>query len=257
MFTGIIEAVGRIAALERHGVDARVHIDTGKLDMHDVRLGDSIAVSGVCLTVIGQGARDFSADVSGETLARTRLGELSVGAGVNLERALTPTTRLGGHLVSGHVDGVGELVARHEEGRSLRLRFRAPADLSRYIAAKGSICVDGVSLTVNAVQDREFADRIEAITAASLLHGPRLHPGVEARRAGQGCPGCEFDVNVVPHTLAETTLGELRAGNPVNLEVDVLARYLERLLLGERAAEPSSRISEAFLGEHGFLGGER
>jgi riboflavin synthase len=221
MFTGIIEAVGRIAALERHGVDARVRIDTGKLDMRDVRLGDSIAVSGVCLTVIGQGARDFSADVSGETLARTKFGGLSVGAGVNLEKALTPTTRLGGHLVSGHVDGVGELVARQEEGRSLRLRIRAPSDLSRYIAAKGSICIDGVSLTVNAVQGREF------------------------------------DVNIVPHTLAETTLGELRAGDPVNLEVDILARYLERLLLGERAAEPSSRISEAFLGEHGFLGRER
>jgi riboflavin synthase len=141
---------------------------------------------------------------------------------VNLEKALTPATRLGGHLVSGHVDGVGELVARHEEGRSLRLRFRVPADLSRYIAAKGSICIDGVSLTVNTVLGREF------------------------------------DVNIVPHTLAETTLGELRAGSPVNLEVDILARYLERLLLGERAsAQPGSRISEAFLGEHGFLGRER
>jgi riboflavin synthase len=221
MFTGIIEAVGRIAALERHGVDARVHIDTGKLDMRDVRLGDSIAVSGVCLTVIGQGARDFSADVSGETLTRTKLGGLSVGASVNLEKALTPATRLGGHLVSGHVDGVAELVARHGDGRSLRLRFRAPADLSRYIAAKGSICIDGVSLTVNAVQGREL------------------------------------DVNIVPHTLAETTLGGLRAGDPVNIEVDIIARYLERLLLGERAAEPSSRISEAFLGEYGFLDKQR
>lgn len=217
MFTGIIEAVGRIAALERRGLDARLRIDAGKLDMGDVRLGDSIAVSGVCLTVIARGAQDFSADVSAETLARTTLGGLAPGAGVNLEKALTPTTRLGGHLVSGHVDGVGELAARYDEGRSLRMRFRAPAELARYIAAKGSICVDGVSLTVNAVQ------------------------------------GAEFEVNIVPHTLAETTLGELAAGAAVNLEVDILARYLERLLLGERAAAAHGPVTREFLRSHGFV----
>jgi riboflavin synthase len=221
MFTGIIQAVGRVGALERRGADARVRIDAERLDLGDVQLGDSIAVSGVCLTVIEQDARGFSADVSGETLARTTFATLRVGANVNLEKALTPTTRLGGHLVSGHVDGVGEVRERGTDGRSLRLRVRAPVALARYIAAKGSICVDGVSLTVNDVK------------------------------------GSEFDVNLVPHTLAQTNLGELEVGRAVNLEVDILARYLERLLQGERAAEPGSGISEAFLAEHGFMRGTR
>lgn len=217
MFTGIVEAVGQIAACEHRAIDARLRVETGKLDMRDVRLGDSIAVSGVCLTVIVRGAHEFSADVSAETLARTTLGRLAIGAMVNLEKALTPTTRLGGHLVSGHVDAVGELTARSDEGRSRRLRFRAPAELARYIAAKGSICVDGVSLTVNAVH------------------------------------GAEFEVNIVPHTLAETTLGELKPGGAVNLEVDILARYVERLLLADSSAAQGARLSEAFLREHGFL----
>ncbi len=238
MFTGIIQAVGRIAAFERRGVDARLRIDTGKLDLGDVHLGDSIAVSGVCLTVIEQGTRAFSADVSAETLARTTLGRLAVGAAVNLEKALLPTTRLGGHLVSGHVDGVGALEAQHDEGRSRRMRFLAPAELARYIAAKGSICIDGVSLTVNAVHGGELAER------------------TEARRGGQGRRGCEFDVNIVPHTLTATTLGELTPGSAVNIEVDLVARYLERLLSGERAAGPGG-ISEAFLAAHGFVRGER
>lgn len=216
MFTGIIEAVGRIAARERHGVDVRLRIETGRLDMGDVRLGDSIAVSGVCLTVIARGAHEFSADVSAETLARTTLGTLPVGAGVNLEKALTPTTRLGGHLVSGHVDGVGALESQHEEGRSRRMRFRAPPELARYIAAKGSIGVDGVSLTVNVVE------------------------------------GASFEVNIVPHTLAATTLGALKPGGAVNLEVDILARYLERLLLGQRAVESSAGVTDELLRRHGF-----
>jgi riboflavin synthase len=234
MFTGIIQAVGRIAAFERRGVDARLRIDTGKLDLGDVHLGDSIAVSGVCLTVIEQGTRAFSADVSAETLARTTLGRLALGAAVNLEKALLPTTRLGGHLVSGHVDGVGALESQHDEGRSRRMRFLAPAELARYIAAKGSICIDGVSLTVNAVHGAELADR------------------TEARRAGQGRSGCEFDVNIVPHTLTETTLGELTPGSAVNIEVDLVARYLERLLSGERAAETHGAITREFLRGHGF-----
>lgn len=216
MFTGIIEAVGEIAALEPKGTDLRVRVRTGKLDLSDVAPGDSIAVSGVCLTAVELPGDGFWADVSGETLARTVFGAFRVGTRVNLEKALLPTTRLGGHLVSGHVDGVGEVVERRSDGRSERFRIRAPAELAKYIAEKGSICVDGVSLTVNAVE------------------------------------GALFDLNIVPHTLAETTLDEYRPGRKVNLEADIIARYLERLLLGERAAAGDG-LSEAFLAEHGFL----
>ncbi len=218
MFTGIIQTVGSIALLERTGGDAYVRITTGALDMRDVQRGDSIAVSGVCLTAIEHSAHGFTADVSGETLARTTLGNLDTGSRVNLEKALTPASRLGGHLVSGHVDAVGEVVERHAEARSVRFRIQAPAALARYIAAKGSICLDGVSLTVNAVE------------------------------------GALFDVNVVPHTLQFTTFGEVQPGYRVNLEVDLIARYLERLMLGERAADPASTITHVFLAEHGFLG---
>lgn len=217
MFTGIIQAVGSIVLIERKGGDACLRINTGALDMRDVTLGDSIAVSGVCLTAIELSANGFSADVSGETLTRTMLGNLGTGSHVNLEKALTPASRLGGHLVSGHVDGVGEVVERSAEARSVRFRIQAPAALARYIAGKGSICLDGVSLTVNAVDGRLF------------------------------------DINVVPHTLQSTTLGEVQLGCRVNLEVDLIARYLERLMLGERAADPASAITHAFLAEHGFL----
>lgn len=221
MFTGIIQAIGKIAALEPKGADLRVRIATGKLDLGDVRLGDSIAVNGVCLTAVELPGDGFWADVSGETLARTTLGELRVGQAVNLEKALTPTTRLGGHLVSGHVDGIGTVVRRWEDGRSVRFRVRAPDELAKYIAQKGSICVDGISLTVNAVE------------------------------------GAEFELNIVPHTLQETTMGGYAAGTRVNLEVDIIARYLERLLLGEKAANPGGGgITEAFLAEHGFIKGE-
>jgi riboflavin synthase len=217
MFTGIIQSIGRIAAIEKAGNDARIRIDGGKLDMSGVKNGDSIAVSGVCLTATTHSASEFTADVSGETLSCTTLGTLGVGAEVNLEKALTLATPLGGHLVSGHVDGVGSVVSRREAGRSVQYRFRTPDTLARYVAGKGSICVDGVSLTVNAVD------------------------------------GAEFEVNIVPHTLAETTLGKLKAGSPVNLEVDVLARYLERLLLDDRAAEGGSSITREFLTRHGFI----
>ena len=217
MFTGIIQAVGKIAAIESKGGDARLRIDTGKLDMRDVRTGDSIAVGGVCLTAVEHSAREFSADVSGETLSRTTLGRLRAGDPVNLEKALTLATPLGGHLVSGHVDGVGTVASRRDDGRSVRFRFRAPETLAKYIAEKGSICVDGVSLTVNAVQ------------------------------------GAEFEINLVPHTLQETTLNRLQTGSAVNLEVDILARYLERLMLGEHAAESSSAITREFLAKHGFI----
>ena len=204
MFTGIIQAVGKTTSLEKRGGDMRIAIETGKLPMADVALGDSIAVSGVCLTVVDMSSTGFQADVSGETLRRTIIGELSLNDRVNLEKALTLSTPLGGHLVSGHVDGVGSVVSRSEDSRSVQFTLRAPDELARYIAAKGSITVDGVSLTVNAVN------------------------------------GAEFELNIVPHTLAETTLSGYRAGRRVNLEVDLVARYLERLLLGERAAQPGT-----------------
>jgi riboflavin synthase len=216
MFTGIIQAIGEIAALEPKSGDLRLRVRTGKLDLGDVRSGDSIAVSGVCLTAVELPGDGFWADVSGETLAHTVIGELKPGARVNLEKALLPTTRLGGHLVSGHVDGVGEVIERKRDARSERFRIRAPGELARYIAHKGSICVDGVSLTVNAVD------------------------------------GSVFDLNIVPHTLAETTLDEYRPGRKVNLEVDLIARYLERLLLGDAAAVGGLGITLDFLRAHGF-----
>ena len=197
MFTGLIEGVGRLAAREMRGGDARLRIEVGTLprgEGADVRLGESISVNGTCLTVVSFDATGFDADASNETLALTTLGEVDVGRALNLERAMRPTDRLGGHLVSGHVDGVGTVVHAWADGRAQRWVFEAPASLRRYIAAKGSICVDGVSLTVNAVDDRGF------------------------------------EVTLVPHTIAHTAFGETRAGDPVNLEVDLLARYVERLL---------------------------
>lgn len=218
MFTGIVEAVGRIAGLEFKGRDLRVTVATGKLDLSDVKLGDSIAVNGICLTAVALPGNGFVADVSAETLQRSTFDSLRAGSRVNLEKALTPTTRLGGHLVSGHVDGIGEVIERCAEGRSVRFRIKAPDELARYIATKGSITVDGVSLTVNSVH------------------------------------GAVFELNLVPHTLRETTVDTFVAGRRVNLEVDLIARYLERLLLGEAAARSTSGgISEAFLAEHGFL----
>lgn len=217
MFTGIIQSVGKIAALEVRGGDARVRIDCGKLDMSEVNTGDSIAVSGVCLTVVEHSAMGFSADVSAETLLRTTLGRLHTGDAVNLEKSLMLSTPLGGHLVSGHVDGVGMVVNRREAARSVQFRIKAPDALAKYVAEKGSVCVDGVSLTVNAIH------------------------------------GAEFEVNIIPHTLAETTLGVITANSEVNIEVDVVARYLERLMLGERAAQSGSEITREFLAQHGFI----
>jgi riboflavin synthase len=197
MFTGLIEGVGRLAAREMRGGDARLRIDVGTLPWGagaDVRMGESISVNGTCLTVVAFDDTGFEADASNETLGLTTLGEVDVGRALNLERAMRPTDRLGGHLVSGHVDGVGTVVHAWADGRAQRWVFEAPASLRRYIAAKGSICVDGVSLTVNAVDDSGF------------------------------------EVALVPHTIAHTAFGETRAGDPVNLEVDLLARYVERLL---------------------------
>lgn len=218
MFTGIIEAIGRVAVIEPHGEDLRVRIATQQLDRSDLQLGDSVAVNGICLTVTSLLGDGFWADVSGETLEHSTFAAMTVGTPVNLEKALTPTTRLGGHLVSGHVDGVGELISRHADGRSERLIIKAPDALARYIAHKGSITVDGISLTVNRVD------------------------------------GAQFELNIVPHTMAGTTLMGLKAGARVNLEVDLLARYLERLLQGEGAARPKPEsISYTMLAENGFL----
>ena len=218
MFTGIIQSIGEVAAIEPKGDDARVRILTNKLDLGDVQLGDSIAVNGVCLTAVELPGDGFWADVSGETLSCTTFKSLAVGTKANLEKALTPTTRLGGHLVSGHVDGIGKIVERYDDGRSVRFHIQTPDEMAKYIAEKGSVCVDGISLTVNAVK------------------------------------GAIFELNIVPHTLQETTMGQFKVGTEVNLEVDIIARYLERLILGDKAADvKSSGISMASLQEHGFI----
>lgn len=216
MFTGIIQATGRIRERAQRGGDVRLHVDAQDLRPGDtLAIGDSVAVNGVCLTVVARTAEGFEADVSLETLERTSLGQLATGSRVNLEAAVTPSTPLGGHLVSGHVDGLATVEERSQDGRSWRFAFRAPDRLARYIAEKGSVCIDGVSLTVN------------------------------------GVDGARFDVNIVPHTMDATRFGEYRPGQFVNLEVDVVARYLERLLQGERAAEPSG-VTRADLARAGF-----
>ncbi|EDY86741.1 riboflavin synthase, alpha subunit [gamma proteobacterium HTCC5015] len=218
MFTGIIQAVGRVAAAENKGGDLRLHIDTADLPMEGVELGDSIAVNGVCLTAVDLLDRGFWADVSRETLNLTSLAGIGAGRRVNLEKAMTPTTHFGGHIVSGHVDGLGEVVSRHSDGRSERFVLRAPDELARYIAKKGSITVDGTSLTVNEVK------------------------------------GADFELNIVPHTLEHTIMGDYQAGSKVNLEVDVVARYLERLLLGDKAHEAGQGgISLEALTRAGFV----
>ena len=218
MFTGIILAIGKIAAVERKAGDCRLKIDTGKLSLMDVALGDSIAVNGVCLTAVELDAHYFCADVSNETLSRTILNNATTGTAVNLELALTPATRMGGHIVSGHVDGIGQVIEKKADGRSIRFTFKAPDNLAKYIAEKGSICINGISLTVNEVN------------------------------------GARFSVNIVPYTLKDTTLGEATVGTKVNLEVDLLARYMERLMLGEAAAHDQGGITEELLQKSGFFG---
>jgi len=193
MFTGIIQAVGEIRAVEAIGGDVRLRVGVGDLSLERVELGDSIAVSGVCLTVIEFAADEFAADVSQETLQLTTLGHAEAGSRVNLEPSLTLSAPLGGHLVSGHVDGIGEVVSLEPDARSTRIDFEMPEALARYVAKKGSIAIDGTSLTVNEVGDRKFS------------------------------------VNIVPHTLERTIMGRYEPGTRVNLEVDLVARYLERL----------------------------
>ena len=200
MFTGIIESMGKIAAADVVGGDRRMLIAAPAGYLDGAQRGDSIAVNGVCLTAVAYRDHGFVADLSAETLGATTAAAWVVDRAVNLERALTPSKPLGGHMVSGHVDGVGHLRDKRDDARSWRLEFEAPAALARYIARKGSICIDGISLTVNEVSARRFG------------------------------------VNIVPHTMSHTTLGQLSVGDAVNLEVDLVARYLERLLTAREEA---------------------
>ena len=218
MFTGIIENLGQVDSLQSVGGDVRLRIQTG-LDLSDVQLGDSIATNGICLTVIDWGNNWYAADVSRESLDRTTLGQWQVGQPVNVEKAMLPTTRFGGHIVSGHVDAVGEITLMRQDARSIYFEVTAPKAIAKYLAEKGSVTVDGISLTINHLR------------------------------------GNIFSLNLIPHTAERTNIATWKAGSKVNLEVDVLARYIERLLLGDKAAEQSteSTISMSFLAENGFL----
>lgn len=222
MFTGLIEGTGTLVRTDRHGPDARMVI-RADFETGGFVLGESIAVDGVCLTVVSFQGSQFVADVSSETLGRSTLGERTPGRRLNLERALKLGDRFGGHIVSGHIDGLGVLRDRRQEGRSWRLYFQIPEPLSRYTIEKGSIAVNGISLTIN------------------------------------GCEQGSFDVNIVPHTAGETTIGDLQPGDRVNIEVDVVGKYVERLLGAWKPGaapvpESKSSIDLAFLQKHGFTG---
>ena len=201
MFTGIVETMGTLVSRTDMGGDSRLVIDTGTLSLANCRTGDSISVSGACLTMLDPLENSFAADVSQETLSLTILGDLREGGNVNLELAMGVHDRMGGHLVTGHVDGLGRLVSRHEDARAERFEFEVPKSLAKYIARKGSVCINGVSLTVNDVE------------------------------------GLCFGVCLIPHTMMITTLGKLQPGDEVNIEVDLIARYLERLMSPEFADE--------------------
>lgn len=218
MFTGIIEATGCISEITPKGGDRLIKIESSTLDMGDVKLGDSIAVNGVCLTVISFDEHSFTADVSSETLKRSTFESIELNTSVNLEKAMAVGDRLGGHLVSGHVDGIGQVINKEKDARSWRFTIRSPKNIAHYIAEKGSITIDGISLTVNGVNH------------------------------------CDFDVNIVPHTMQETTMGDFNPGTRVNLEVDIIARYLERLISKDKI-EPveASDITEALLKSSGFM----
>jgi len=211
MFTGIIKSMGTITAIERRGGDVRLAVSSTGLPWAEYEVGESIAVNGVCLTAVAIRADGFDTDVSVETLDVTALGTLSVGSTVNLEPSLSLGERLGGHLVSGHVDCTGTVVSRTADARSIRLAFEIPAEYSRYVAKKGSVCIDGVSLTINEVS------------------------------------GSRFELNIIPHTAEVTIIGNYSVGTVVNVEVDLVARYLERLI----GANPDG-ISKDFLKAHGY-----
>ncbi|MDH3637267.1 MAG: riboflavin synthase [Gammaproteobacteria bacterium] len=216
MFTGIVQSIGIVQQVRRMDADMSMVVDPQGIDAH-IEIGDSVSVNGVCLTVAERLGSQLRFDLSVETLSRTLLGDLKIGAPVNLELALLPATRIGGHFVTGHVDGVGELVAQDPEGRSIKMQFSVPEGLSRYVAEKGSICIDGASLTVNNVD------------------------------------GNRFHINIVPHTARKTIMRYYRPGRKVHIEVDILARYVERFMTGERESTDDSSITAEFLAEHGFL----
>ena len=211
MFTGIVKAKGRIESMTPTGGDVRLTVRSDGLPWQDYEVGESIAVNGVCLTAVWLDADGFATDVSNETLRVTALGELGAGSSVNLEPSLTASDRLGGHMVSGHVDCVGNVLSREEDARSIRFDFELPAAYARYVARKGSICIDGVSLTINEVKSNRFS------------------------------------VNIIPHTADVTIIGGYRQGTHVNIEVDLLARYVERLLETDAGG-----LSLDKLREHGY-----
>ncbi|TQF69784.1 riboflavin synthase [Pseudoalteromonas luteoviolacea] len=217
MFTGIIEATGTLTELTLKQGDLSVRVKSSSLDMADVALGDSIATNGVCLTVVEKFSDGFRADVSNETLSLTRFGEYNIGQKVNLEKALQPISRLGGHLVSGHVDGIATIVAVQTNARATDYWLSAPSDLIKYIPYKGSVAIDGISLTVNAIEDNKFK------------------------------------LTIVPHTAQETTIADFKVGTTVNLEVDQIARYLERLIQGTQAPASESTLTTSLLAQAGFI----
>lgn len=219
MFTGLVEEIGQLQARESSRGGARLVISAGQQFLKDVQIGDSIAVNGVCLTVTGLAAGNFSAEVAPETLRKSNLGALSPGEGLNLERALTLGSRLGGHLVSGHIDAAGSLVQRRPEGKAVMMRFKIPAELSRYLVPQGSIAIDGVSLTI-------FG----------------LNKG-------------EFTVSLIPHSAGQTTLGRKKPGDRVNIEVDLIGKYVEKLLQPYSGSEKEEEkgLTTNFLKEHGFI----
>lgn len=216
MFTGIIEATGKLSAIRRQGADLSISISSDNLDFSDVKLGDSIASNGVCLTVTALGKHSFDADVSSETLAHTLFGQYQTGQVINLEKAMLPTTRMGGHIVSGHVDGVTSVIKLEQSGRAWQIWLALPKSLAHYIAHKGSVTIDGISLTVNELTKDAFR------------------------------------LTIVPHTAANTSIAQLKPGTAVHLEVDIIARYLERLLNKDNAAS-SGGVSMALLAQRGFL----
>lgn len=223
MFTGIIESVGHVKSMQPVGGDIRLTIESDDLDFSDVKLGDSIASNGICLTVVAMGSNYYSADVSRETIARTALESLKPGHIVNLEKAMLPTTRFGGHIVAGHVDGVGVISKVEKDARSIYIEIEIPKELAHYTATKGSITVDGISLTTNLVRDNIVS------------------------------------LNIIPHTAQVTNIGKhWLLGNKVNIEVDIVARYLERLINKDNRSantisNPQTNITEAFLADNGFM----
>lgn len=214
MFTGLVEATGHISSIVKTGGDYKVTVNTGSLDLADVKLGDSIATNGVCLTVVELMSQGFVADVSNETISKTGFSDYANGQKVNLEKAMLPTTRFGGHIVSGHVDGVGSVAAIIDNGRAKDIWVNCPAELDKYIVEKGSVTIDGVSLTVNAVENKQFK------------------------------------LTIVPHTSSETTLDSIKVGSKVNIEIDVIARYVEKLM---NYGKKEEGVSMSLLARSGFL----